>query len=534
VSHEGKLRVALYTIKDVEHGCLLSYDYHGNTDDTMECYNSNCLCGAESCASLYFSLVAADHFDAILDSSHTTLNRFAMLARACEHYAFNCALSKCDAYTLASVGFGETLFRDSPVWLKFYCAKVIEFIKYERKVLPQCRKAAKDTSVYSADSVSKIEADGVYGLRLQNLAITVDRVLSFLRRHPNHQLPPLHQHTDAEVAQKLVFGEFSIFSKFKDFVERQRSLRKTGLKDTLEYIFMSVVAQQKPLIEAAREILHSTATALRATASAYFPVAAVLEVQPFSLLMILTFFMMLEAILTRTLQDLAATKTFFLLARYDRVKAEALQLSVEDFETAANLQLLDSANLLVKERELSPYFVLEQLMFWDHQPQRKSDVLCFKGVVELPCPINIMRCCISVDGLPSEELQHIQDVLAGRFIPKKSLIIPSLKFAANVGEAFFGSTALDSRIQQLHESQVFKDCNQLCHPVLTDSATGKLDQPGNQWFQADKIIEQRRVPGSNALEYLVRWCGNPPQPDSWELRKNINDELFTQWRNQRR
>jgi hypothetical protein len=77
---------------------------------------------------------------------------------------------------------------------------------------------------------------------------------------------------------------------------------------------------------------------------------------------------MLLAILTRTLQDLAATKTFFLLARYDRVKAEALQLSVEDFETAANLQLLDSANLLVKERELSPYFVLEQLMFWDHQP----------------------------------------------------------------------------------------------------------------------------------------------------------------------
>jgi hypothetical protein len=77
---------------------------------------------------------------------------------------------------------------------------------------------------------------------------------------------------------------------------------------------------------------------------------------------------MLLAILTRTLQDLAATKTFCLLARYDRVKAEALQLSVEDFETAANLQLLDSANLLVKERELSPYFVLEQLMFWDHQP----------------------------------------------------------------------------------------------------------------------------------------------------------------------
>jgi hypothetical protein len=246
----------------------------------------------ESCASLYFSLVAADHFDAIIDSSHTTLNRFAMLARACEHYAFNCALSNCDAYTLASVGFGETLFRDSPVWLKFYCAKVIEFIKYERKVLPQCRKAAKDTSVHSADSVSKIEADGVYGLRLQNLAITVDRVLSFLRRHPNHQLPPLHQHTDAEVAQKLVFGEFSVWSKFKDFVERQRSLQSSGLKETLERIKEGVVPKHKPLIEAAREVLRSTAAALRTASPTYHPVAAVLEVQPFSLLMVLLFFIM--------------------------------------------------------------------------------------------------------------------------------------------------------------------------------------------------------------------------------------------------
>ena len=88
-------------------------------------------------------------------------------------------------------------------------------------MLPQCR----------TDSVSKIEADGVYGLRLQNLAITIDRVLSFLRRHPDHLLPPLHPYTDAEIAQKLVFEESSVWSKLKNFVERQRSL--SGLKEIL-------------------------------------------------------------------------------------------------------------------------------------------------------------------------------------------------------------------------------------------------------------------------------------------------------------
>jgi hypothetical protein len=527
----------LYTIKDVQHGCVFSYDYHCNTDDVKEYYNSKCLCSAETCNSLYLNLTA-DRFDVIMDSSHTTLNRFAMLARACEYYAINYALSKWDAYTLASVGFGEKLFTDSPVWLKRYCAQVIQFIKQERTMLPHAASKL-------GDIISTTEADGVYYLRLQNLAITIDRVVAFLRRHSDHQLPPLRPQTDAETAQTLVFGEFSIFSKFKDFVEHQRSLRKTGLKDTLEYIFMRVVAQQKPLIEAAREILHSTATALRATASAYFPVAAVLEVQPFSLLMILTFFMMLEAILTRTLQDLAATKTFFLLAQYDRVEVDALQLSVEDFETAANLQLLDSSNLLVKERELSPYFVLEQLMFWDHQPQRKSDVLCFQGVVELPCPTNIMRCCMSVNDLNSKELQFIPDVLAGRFIPKKSCRISSLKFAANLCDAFFGCTALDSTIRQLKESNVCIGCTQLCHPVITDSTTGNASSrskvDGNhQWFQADRIIGERRVPskrkrGSTVVEYLVRWLGNPsPHPDSWEPKKNLSRELFAQWSNELR
>ena len=240
---------------------------------------------------------------------------------------------------------------------------------------------------------------------------------------------------------------------------------------------------------------------------------------------------MLGAILTRTLQDLAATKTFFLLARYDRVEAEALQLSVEDVETGTNLQLLDSANLLVKERELSPYFVMEQLMFWDHQPQRKSDVLCFQGAVELPCPTNIMRCCMRVDCLPSEELQRIQELFAGRLIPHNSRI-PSLKFAANLADAFFGCTALDTTIRQLQESPVLKNCTQLCHPVLTDSAVDQPAKQRNQWSQAEKILAQRHVAGSSSIEYLVRWCAT--QPDSWEPRKNINDAMFHQWRHERR
>jgi hypothetical protein len=56
-----------------------------------------------------------------------------MLARASEGLTLK--LSPTFQDTLASVGFGKKVFRDSPVWLKCFCAQVLEFIKYERKVL---------------------------------------------------------------------------------------------------------------------------------------------------------------------------------------------------------------------------------------------------------------------------------------------------------------------------------------------------------------------------------------------------------------
>ena len=257
--------MALYTIADVELGRELSYNYHCTTDDQDEYHNSHCLCGAESCETRYLSL-AAGHFDEIMESNNTMLNRFAMLARACERFAVKSnSISDRDADLLASVGFGEKIFRESPVWLKCYCAQVVEFIELERKLLPRAQN--------DCDSE---DADGVRNLRLQNLAITIDRVLAFLRRHPDHLAAPLIPQNDLEAARKLVFDEKSIWSTLKEFVEsRDRTL--PGLKDTLEKIMKSS-GKNRQSIEAAREVLRRTATALRSASPTYSPCADVLEV----------------------------------------------------------------------------------------------------------------------------------------------------------------------------------------------------------------------------------------------------------------
>jgi hypothetical protein len=522
VSHDGKLRVALYTIKHVSYGGVLSYDYHCNTDDNAEYYNSKCLCGAQSCNTLYLSLTAR-HFDAIMESSHTVLQRFAMLARACESYAVRSNLPKHLEGVLASVGFGANIFRESPVWLKFFCAQVIEFIKLERRLLPQ-QLVTTDYSIEEAN----IEAEGVYGLRLQNLAITVDRVLAFLRRHADRAVPPLYPHTDHEVALRLVFAKNSIWSTLKEFVDsHERMFQKCRLKQTLKGIYEEC-GKGKQSLEAARNVLRKTAAALRNAASSYSPAALVLEVRsppfpspspspppprPF----------------THIEQDFANTRTFYHLAKYDSVKTDALQLSAEDVETGANVQLPASACLHVEEQQLPSHFVMEQLMFWYHQPQRKSDVLCFHGAGELPCPTNILRCCSSGVGASPEEVQRNIKLLAGALPPQPARRVRLHQFAPSLSEAVLGCAALGRAIDQLNAADV-KDIALARHDV--EQAKPQKTKPA-AWLSADEIIDQRQEEGSKkkrpGMLYLVRWRNGGE--DTWEPRCNLSQELYNQWIN---
>ncbi len=533
---DGKVRVALYTIKHVDYGCVLSYDYHCNTDDITEYYNSKCLCGAEACNTLYLSLTAA-HFDAILESNHTMLHRFAMLARACERYAVKSnSLPKSLANVLASVGFGDKIFRESPMWLKFYCAHVIEFIKLERSMLPNYL-LSKAPTIYTTEELAGIEADGVYGLRLQNLAITIDRVLSFLRRHPDHAVPPLYPHTDQEVARRLVFGEQSIWLTLKEFVDaHERKFQKCQLKETLNCLFEEY-GKGKRSLEAARQVLRRTAAALRDAAAAYAPVAAVLQVRRL-------FSSFSSLIFVHSEQDLADTKTFYLLSKYDDVKTEALQLSAEDVETGANVQLPASACLRVEEQLLPPHFVLGQLLFWYHQPQRKSDVLCLHGAGELPCPTNILRCCCTGVGLSIEEQQRNQELLSGTAVPLPARRLRVHQFASNISDAFIGCTALGNAVQQLQATGITgtkHSTNTRPHveqPCLTSPIAPGDNETVVPWFEAEQILAEKQVPlfnkKRNVMLYLVRWRGHPPPADSWEPKENLSPELFNEWVNELR
>jgi hypothetical protein len=249
-------------------------------------------------------------------------------------------------------------------------------------------------------------------------------------------------------------------------------------------------------------------------------------------------------ILTKIEQDLADTKTFYLLSRYDTVETDALQLSAEDVETGANVQLPASACLRVEEQLLPPHFVLSQLMFWYHQPARKSDVLCLHGAGELPCPTNILRCCCTGAGASLEELHRNQELLLGTAVQQPTRRLRLHQFATNLSEAFLGCTALGNTIQQLQASSItgIKNCASVrpdvAQPPLSSASAAGSSEREATWFEADQIIAERQVPCAkgkrNATMYLVRWRGHPPPPDSWEPRANLSPELFNQWINELR
>ena len=213
--------------------------------------------------------------------------------------------------------------------------------------------------------------------------------------------------------------------------------------------------------------------------------------------------------------------------------ADALQLSAEDVETGANVQLPASASLHVEEQQLPPHFVMEQLMFWYHQPQRKSDVLCFHGAGELPCPTNILRCCSSGSGATPKEVQHNDELLAGAAPPQPARRFRLHKFAPTLSEAFLGCAALGRDIDQLNAADV-KDSAVARRDV--EQAKSKKSKTA-AWLVADKIIEQKQEESSKKkkpgrLLYLVRWRGGGA--DTWEPRSNLSDELYNQWIHDRR
>jgi len=149
----GELCLAMTTLRQIEMGEELTFDYNAVTESLVEYRSAICLCGYGKCRGSFLHFATADCYQRVLDRNLPIAVRFASLARGC----LKEIMSEEDERTLQNHGFktaafgaisvnrhtelaGSQTLMDSmdnvPVWLRTFVADTLRYIEYERRALP--------------------------------------------------------------------------------------------------------------------------------------------------------------------------------------------------------------------------------------------------------------------------------------------------------------------------------------------------------------------------------------------------------------
>lgn len=152
---QGELCLAMTTLRKLEMGEELTFDYNAVTESLNEYRSAVCLCGYGRCRGSFLHFAMADCYQQVLYRNSPIATRFASLVKG----SMKQVMSHDDEHVLRNHGFltasfgaisvnrrdasvngnGEGLvdsFDMVPVWLRTYVADVLRYIEYERKALP--------------------------------------------------------------------------------------------------------------------------------------------------------------------------------------------------------------------------------------------------------------------------------------------------------------------------------------------------------------------------------------------------------------
>lgn len=150
----GKLCLAMTTLRNVELGEELTFDYNAVTESLEEYRSAICLCGYNKCRGSFLHFATADCYQSVLNRNSPIAVRFANLVKGCNKKV----MAEEDEKTLSTHGFGTAAFgavsfsrysplptatsspldniENVPVWLRTYVCDVLRYIEYERRALP--------------------------------------------------------------------------------------------------------------------------------------------------------------------------------------------------------------------------------------------------------------------------------------------------------------------------------------------------------------------------------------------------------------
>ncbi|KAL7473776.1 hypothetical protein ACHAXS_014443 [Conticribra weissflogii] len=177
VALNGRLSLAMTTLRDLERGEELTFDYNAVTESLDEYRFAVCLCGHRKCRGSFLHFATADCYQQVLSRNSPIAVRFANLARGC----MKKVMSKEDSELLLKHGFNTAAFgavsfnhhigpnggtpdsiENVPIWLRTYVADTLRYIQYERRALPVallCNQMEKKEKEQEEETTKKYESE---------------------------------------------------------------------------------------------------------------------------------------------------------------------------------------------------------------------------------------------------------------------------------------------------------------------------------------------------------------------------------------
>ncbi|KAG6494485.1 hypothetical protein ZIOFF_049517 [Zingiber officinale] len=215
---DGQYQIGIYSLGPIGYGEEITFDYNSVTESKEEYESSVCLCGSQVCRGSYLNLSGEGAFEKVLKDCHGVLDRHKLMLEACDSNF----VSQDDYVDLGRAGLGPCLLDGLPNWLVAYSAHLVRFINFERKRLPdeilkhnleEKRKFFSDICLEVEKSDAELQAEGVYNARLQNIALTLNKVKYVMRcafKDAKKAPPPIEKFSAEGMVSVLWKGEGSL------------------------------------------------------------------------------------------------------------------------------------------------------------------------------------------------------------------------------------------------------------------------------------------------------------------------------------
>jgi hypothetical protein len=118
---KGNYMIGVYTLRKIEFGEELTFDYCCITESKDEHDSSVCLCGSQGCKGSYLCYTGPGAYDEVLKEYHGLLDRHNLLLQACT----SGHVTQRESEDLKQAGLGTCLLHGLPDWVIKYAAGVV-------------------------------------------------------------------------------------------------------------------------------------------------------------------------------------------------------------------------------------------------------------------------------------------------------------------------------------------------------------------------------------------------------------------------